>query len=381
MFYTVFSTDDRPYMQWQADLLEYTWKRVGQPGQLVRLVATNDPQNLPRQQYARCFATTPWNTHPRTGDNYPIYNKPASLLEWLYAEKPEGTVLFMDPDCVFRRAVTQRVAPGSPVSQNWVDLHLLPASKTNPFGLSERFWFLHKHCADVELQGDAVMIPTLIHTSDLRKICARWLELCSFVREFYRYENGERVWESDMFAYVVACAEYGIRHEKADLGICTNWDAETMPDSPIIHYCQSIHDLNDRVIFNKHQYAPWQLVDVSVEPRHYYGRDLVQLINAKAQEMTGVSPSIPSYGRPNKGEHVKEGRVLDDLLLAIPAQEKSLWLNSSGKLIWDLCDGDSTVEEISSTISARFDVGPDLAAQQVGALLGQLRTIGFIELR
>lgn len=73
--------------------------------------------------------------------------------------------------------------------------------------------------------------------------------------------------------------------------------------------------------------------------------------------------------------------MLDDLLLAIPAQEKSLWLNSSGKLIWDLCDGDSTVEEISSTISARFDVGPDLAAQQVGALLGQLRTIGFIELR
>ena len=46
MFYTVFSTNVSPYMQWQSDLLEYSWKRVEQEGVLIRLVATDDPQNL-----------------------------------------------------------------------------------------------------------------------------------------------------------------------------------------------------------------------------------------------------------------------------------------------------------------------------------------------
>ena len=31
MIYTVFSTRDSPYMQWQSELLEYSWKKVGQP--------------------------------------------------------------------------------------------------------------------------------------------------------------------------------------------------------------------------------------------------------------------------------------------------------------------------------------------------------------
>ena len=39
MIYTVFSTTDSPYMQWQSELLEYSWKKVGQPGELIRLVA------------------------------------------------------------------------------------------------------------------------------------------------------------------------------------------------------------------------------------------------------------------------------------------------------------------------------------------------------
>ncbi|MEM6462750.1 MAG: PqqD family protein [Pseudomonadota bacterium] len=381
MFYTVFSTDDRPYMQWQADLLEYSWKRVNQPGQLVRLVATNEPQSLPTQQYARCVATTLWNTHPESGDNYPIYNKPASLLEWLYLYKPEGTVLFIDPDCVFRKAVTQRVAPGAAVSQSWVDLQLSPASKEKPFGLPEKFSFLADKCANVELQSDAVMIPTLIHTHDLRKICARWLELCAIIRDNLRDADGRHVWESDMFAYIITCAEYGIRHKKANLGICTNWDPESMPDSPIIHYCQSISDVENRVIFDKHHYSPWQPVYSSVEAQHYFGRDLVELINSKVFELTGLAPSFPREGRPLRSADVMEGRALDNLLLEIPSQSKSLWLNASGKLIWDLCDGESTVEKIASSISGSFDVASDVAAKHASELLGQLRSMGFIEIR
>ena len=98
MFYTVFSTNDNPRMQWQSELLEYSWKRVGQEGALIRLVATDRPHKLPAHKYASCVATRLWDTHPETGDTYPIYNKPASLLEWVFRDKPEGTVLLLDPD-------------------------------------------------------------------------------------------------------------------------------------------------------------------------------------------------------------------------------------------------------------------------------------------
>ena len=97
MIYTVFSTTDNPYMNWQSQLLEYSWKEVQQPGELIRLVASGDRTQLPESSIAKVVHTWPWDLHPVTGDRYLIYNKPASLSQWLAKEKPEGTVLFIDP--------------------------------------------------------------------------------------------------------------------------------------------------------------------------------------------------------------------------------------------------------------------------------------------
>jgi len=380
MFYTVFSTDDCAYMQWQSELLEYSWKRVEQPGQLVRLVATHNPDHLPEHQHARTVATQPWNIHPESGDAYAIYNKPASLLEWLYKDQPEGTVLFVDPDCVFRRKITQQVVPGSPVSQGWVDHQLTNASKRTPFGLKPEFGFLANHCANVKIPGDSVMIPTLIHTSDLKKICARWLELCAVVRDHYRDVNDLPAWESDMFAYVAACAEYNLEHKKMDLGICTNWDADAMPDSPMIHYCQAIKDINGRTIFNKHNYKPWTLIDETVEPEFYYGKDLAALINEFTFNLSGAIQPVSLDASPERLKGVMEGRVLDDLLLEIPDQNKSTWLNFSGKSIWDRCDGNITVNDIAQSIKDEFEIDLKMAAEQTSMLVGQLKQMGFLKL-
>ena len=65
MIYTVFSTSHSPYMQWQSELLEYSWKQVGQQGELVRLVATDGQQPLPTHRYAKTIATQPASTNIR----------------------------------------------------------------------------------------------------------------------------------------------------------------------------------------------------------------------------------------------------------------------------------------------------------------------------
>ena len=380
MFYTVFSTNLSPKMQWQSDLLEFSWKRARQEGELIRLCATDEPDNLPAQKYAKCVATTLWDTHPDTGDAWPIYNKPASLLEWVYRDRPEGTVLILDPDCVFRAPVTRRVAPGFPASQDWIDFKTGAPSPENPFGLGERFSFLNEYCTRTDQSISPVMIPTLIHTRDLRKIGARWLELCRVIRDNYRGADCDPMWESDMLAYLAACTEYGLQHEPISLGICTNWDPAKVPDAPIVHYCQRILSTDGKTIFNKHTYNPWTRLDGPVELDR--DRTVITLINAYIDDEQGLGAApAPANSRPFAREDIMEGRVLDEFLLERPQDGSSLWLNSSGKAVWELCDGSLTVEDIATQLGARFAVDYSVILPEVCAIVGKLHTVAFLGLR
>lgn len=376
MFYTVFSTNDSPYMQWQSDLLEYSWKRVGQEGVLIRLVATQTPEYLPQQRYAHCFSTSSWDVDPETGDFYPVYNKPASLLEWVYRDKPEGTVLLLDPDCAFRKPITQRVVPGHPISQKWVDFVHHPANVDAPFGLGPGFTFLNDHCVRTDLSIAPVMIPTLIHTSDLRRICARWLELCRIVHAHYR-----NVWESDMYAYLAVCAEYSLRHEPTSLGICTNWRPNQAPDAPIIHYCNPVCDKNKTEIFFKQTYRPWTWIESEGAPADDYGRDLIVLINDLVGATLGYMPTPRPDSRPKRNDGVMEGRVIDEILLEIPPDGRSLWLNKSGKAIWELCDGSRSITDIGHELCRKFKGDFATVTADAVRVVSQLRVAGFLHFK
>lgn len=275
MITTVFSSTDSPAMQWQSELLEHSWRAVGQPGCLVRLVATARPDVLPRHRFARSVATRLWDQLPGSGEPYPVYNKPASLLEWLYRERPEGTLLLLDPDCVFRAPLAREVSPGQAVGQRWVDARFDPAA---PLGFDARFEPLLPFCADPALRPDPVMIPHLIHARDLTRIVLRWAELTRLIRQ--QVSPAKPMWESDMFALLVASAEVGLRHEPAALGIAAGWPAAAAPDSPLIHYCQPIRDPEGEVLWSKHRYRPWSRIEDPSRAAEPYGRELLELINA-----------------------------------------------------------------------------------------------------
>lgn len=373
MFYTVFSTNDSPSMQWQSDLLEHSWKRVGQEGALIRLIATESPDTLPVHKYAHCFATRSQDV----GDAYPC-NKPASLLEWVFRDKPEGTVLILDPDCVFRKRITRRVTPGRPVGQHWVDFSIGTPGSESPFGLGEKFVFLNEHCARTNLSIAPVVIPTLIHTSDLRKISARWLQLCSVIRDHLRKPDGQKVWGSDMFAYLATCAEYGLVHEQASLGICTSWDSASAPDSSVIHYRQPITSREGTTIFSKITYEPWRHLDTSLEPQTDCDRDIVEIINDCIAEIT-MRPTATLASRPRRRGSVKEGRILDEILLEDPSIGSSLWLNGSGKAVWELCDGKRRIEEIGSELSQKFVADREVVVAAVVRTVNALRAANFVE--
>ncbi|MCC0014896.1 MAG: PqqD family protein [Rhodobiaceae bacterium] len=378
MFYTVFSTDDCADMQWQSELLEHSWKKVGQQGVLVRLVATRTPDRLPSHKDARCVATRFLDTHSGTG---PIRKRPASLMEWAFRDRPEGTVLIVDPDCVFRAPVTQYVAPDFPISQPWHGLEAAEPGDANPFGFGERFAFLKDHCARVDLQADAVTSPTLIHTRDLRKIAARWLQLYYAIMDNSAVQDEPGLREADRLAYLAACAEYGLRHSERDLAVDADGDRESAPDAPLLTYCQPIHDAEGRVLFDKDTYRPWTRVDGGVEARGSSGQDFVATINGFIDARVDEMPQIARNSHPSRYPAVKEGRVLDQTLLELPEKGLSVWLNNTGSAVWELCDGSSTVDGICQTLAQEYEADDEVIFKDVMATLNNLNASGFLVVR
>ena len=84
--YSVSCTDTREYAHWQCELLEYSWKQVAQPGQLLRLVSHQENDALPAHGFTEIFPTSFNNFHPETGDDYVPYNRLYSFREWLQSE-------------------------------------------------------------------------------------------------------------------------------------------------------------------------------------------------------------------------------------------------------------------------------------------------------
>jgi hypothetical protein len=351
LIYTVFSTTDSPYMQWQSELLEYSWKEVGQPGELIRLVAT-DQDTLPGHRHARTIAAPSWQVHPTTGDDYAPYNKPASLLHWLRSEHPEGTVLLLDPDCVFLEPIRREVSEGHPVAQKWIGLSHDEGDEG--FGLGPRFAFLKHHGVRPQTKAQLGMIPTLIHTRDLERIASRWLELIALVRQEVTDQHGSPMWESDMFAYAIVAAEAGLVHELTSLGVCTNWAADEAAQAPIIHYCQAIESTSGEFIWSKLHYRPWGRAAEPQRAKHDYGRNLLTLLNRCVNsraggELEGV--------RPTHRVGVREIRDGAGTVLCVPGSNREFSLNRAAERIWVLCDGARTVNAIRVELQREFDVG------------------------
>lgn len=342
MFYTVFSTNQNTCMQWQSELLAYSWQRSGQEGILVRLLATETPAHIPPLDHVTTIATSRYDTDPVPGDYYPAYNKPASLLEWLYRYEPEGTVLLIEPDCIFRRAVNQRAQPGAPVSQAWDNYPLVAPSTTHPYGLDHGFAFLGEYCSNTLETMPSVMIPTLIHTSDLKRICGRWLELTRLIRRRYRSPDGSPAWNSDVFAYMIAAAEYGLIHTPAQLGSNPPWPEHDSPDSlnsPLVHYCHPVRDENDATLFAKADYTPWTPVPEPQQASTGIGRDILAIINRFIAQRDGGLPVIPPSLMPQHRKDVRHAQVDGQHLLMSRDGRDQLWLSGDEWAIWQQCDG------------------------------------------
>ena len=265
-FYTVICTDLSPYINWQCELLEYSWSRVNQPGKIVRLVACEETEELPQHRFMDVIRCQPTSHHSESGDYYPPYNRLFSLQEWLQNSDINGSLLIIDPDVVFQKPLEKVVEPGRPLAQHWLD-----------FGISDAFSESIRANSDVVIDElRPITWPAIIHSDDLRKMLPRWIEVTLGIREAIRRQ------ESDMFGFVVAAEELNIEFEYGMHTAFMPWPDEQVGESPLIHYCQKVWSNDGHELWNKVDYMPWDRVANGQQAKLSYCRELIKVIDQYA---------------------------------------------------------------------------------------------------
>lgn len=264
--YTVVCTDINEYVNWQFELLEYSWSRINQPGKLIRLVACEDDVALPEHRHAEVYRTRPTNVHPDSGDKYVCYNRLYSLQQWLDECDIDGTILVVDCDVVFTKPIKTTVQQGSPLGQNWLD-----------YGVAG-FDSAIQNTSDISIDSlQAVTWPMLIDANDLRALMPRWIEATVSIREQLKRQ------ESDMFAMLVAAAEMRLTFQLEKITAFMSWTDEKVGNTSLIHYCQVVKGIHGENLWGKWNYQPWDRVQNADTADLMYCRVLLNLVDEFAR--------------------------------------------------------------------------------------------------
>lgn len=359
MIYSAFSAGACGEPPWRAQLLGYSWGRVRQPGELVHLRAQDSPAGPSSHPLARTMETQRWSPHPYTRDHYPPYQTAAALLEWLFVERIDGTVLVLEPTCAFVAPVAEEVRPGQARGTPWADQ---PRGE-GPFGLGPGFDFLDEVCVDRTLSPPAVRLPVLIHATELRKLVARWLELMSIIRaETAGLPSGPRA-DADKLAYAIAAAEARIPHAAIDLGLAN--DELLLPSA------------TGETKWDPELHGPWE----SLHPAAAAGGPGPQLRGLLSEFVERRAQGLElSLLRPQRQRGVREGKILGSMFLEIPGRQDTVSLNSSGAAIWEVCDGTRSLAEVNQELEARFEMPPGSLRADVEVVIKRLERIGALRL-
>jgi coenzyme PQQ biosynthesis protein PqqD len=83
---------------------------------------------------------------------------------------------------------------------------------------------------------------------------------------------------------------------------------------------------------------------------------------------------------PRKLDSIKKYGLWDEMVLYSPVREQAFSLNSSAKVIWELCNGQRTVAEICQELGQNFDAAEADLMEDVEATVNQLHQAGLLAL-
>jgi hypothetical protein len=84
--------------------------------------------------------------------------------------------------------------------------------------------------------------------------------------------------------------------------------------------------------------------------------------------------------RPSQSDNLKVYNLWDELVIYAPDQEQAISLNASAKAIWDLCDGQQTIAEMTETLGSQFNTSEADLLADIQATVDQFAELGLVKL-
>jgi hypothetical protein len=298
--HTIYSMSNSPYQDWQADLLDWSFVRSGQPGSLIRLCSADS--HFPERPHSRStvgetlltpnYAQFDWPycrfwrfnipIFPfRRKIEWPVMNKPGAL-KYLFENRvfdDEDTLIFLDPDMVFAKPWIPRLDRGNVCGQKW-------------FGYTRSYCeqsSIHPEFCP-ETQDECIMYPYAIRAGDLKGVLT---DIEHFSREGYKKATRDNVggsWMSDMPAFQTAMTKHGlVMQPHENVGLCNNWENNDDPDAPILHYCQPMLDDQGNQFWRKWDYVPWEMPPCPSLATNRVDREVLHMLSLKVREAQAAS--------------------------------------------------------------------------------------------
>lgn len=264
--YIIYSISNSPYQEWQADLLDYSFKKVKQPGTLIRLCS--EDAKFPKRETpisrAGITISTPNYSSLTPEIDWPIMNKIGSL-SYLFKEnyfRDEDTLIFLDPDMIFIKAWDPEVDRGTACGQKWKGYGRTYCQKTS---------IQPELCPAAE--DECLMYPYAIKAGDMKMMVD---DIEHFSAKGYMKCND---WMADMSAFVIAMVKNGIATQtEENIGICNNWDNNNDENAPIMHYCKPILDKTNKEIWGKWVYRPWEMPPDYSQATNKVDKELLKML-------------------------------------------------------------------------------------------------------
>jgi hypothetical protein len=83
--------------------------------------------------------------------------------------------------------------------------------------------------------------------------------------------------------------------------------------------------------------------------------------------------------RPTRAKSAVWRRIGDEVVVIRGDGLSTHVLNRTAALIWEMCDGEHSTEEMASLLALRFDVSPEIAQADIEEVNSKLIQVGIME--
>ena len=268
--YVIYSISNSPYMEWQADLLDYSFKKSKQPGTLIRLCSDDEGHKNRKKSISKHGYTlfTPSYAVPAPGKHCATLNKCFSIdfLMNKYKFGENSMIIFLDPDMIF-------VKPWNPYNQ--FSKGTIYGQKWKGYG----YEYCKKTSVDIsncpKTEDDTYMFPFAIMASDLKKISN---EIATTSKSGFLKHND---WMVDMTAFLTVPIKHNMKIKAINnIGLCGDWDNANDESAPIMHYCQPILNKKGDKIWYKQDYKANDDVADPNEATNAVGKNVLKMLKS-----------------------------------------------------------------------------------------------------